>query len=60
MLIFSIGGESVAQRENLQQLKVLRALASNVPLVIISDREDASDVTTAFSNEAQGFINSGT
>ena len=58
MLIFSIGGESVAQRENLQQLKVLRALASNVPLVVISDREDASDVTAAFSNEAQGFINS--
>ena len=47
MLIFNIGGESVAERENLQQLKVLRALASKVPLVIISDRDDANDIACA-------------
>src|SRR5262245_5247792 len=41
MLIFNIGGESIAERENLQQLKVLRALVSKVPLVVISDRDDA-------------------
>ena len=59
MLIFSIGGESIAEPGNLQQLKVLRGLASNVPLVIISDREDANDIAAAFATEAQGFINSG-
>jgi DNA-binding NarL/FixJ family response regulator len=59
MLIFSIGGESIAERQNLQQLKVLRALAPKVPLVIISDRDDANDITAAFTAEAQGFINSG-
>ena len=59
MLIFSIGGESIVERQNLQQLKVLRALAPKVPLVIISDRDDANDVTAAFTAEAQGFINSG-
>jgi DNA-binding NarL/FixJ family response regulator len=59
MVIFSIGGESVAERENLQQLKVLRALASKVPLVVISDRDDANDITAAFTAEVQGFINSG-
>ena len=59
MLIFSIGGESIAERENLQQLKGLRALAPNVPLVIMSDRENAQDIATALSTEAQGFIESG-
>jgi DNA-binding NarL/FixJ family response regulator len=59
MLIFSIGGESIAAQENLQQLKVLRALATNAPLVIMSDREDAQDIATAFSTEAQGFIHGG-
>jgi DNA-binding NarL/FixJ family response regulator len=59
MLIFSIGGESIAERQNLQQLKVLRALVPKVPLVIISDRDDANDITAAFTAEAQGFINSG-
>src|SRR6476620_7875880 len=51
MLIFSIGGESIAERENLQQLEALRALATNVPLVIMSDRENAQDIATAFSAE---------
>jgi DNA-binding NarL/FixJ family response regulator len=59
MLIFSIGGESIAERENLQQLEALRALATNVPLVIMSDRENAQDIATAFSAEVQGFIHSG-
>ena len=58
LVIFSIGGESIAERGNLQQLKVLRALASKIPLVIISDRDDANDITAAFSAGAQGFINS--
>jgi DNA-binding NarL/FixJ family response regulator len=59
MLIFSIGGDSIAEQGNLQQLKALRALATNAPLVIISDREDAQDIATALSTEAQGFIQSG-
>ena len=59
MWIFSIGGASIAERQNLQQLKVLRALASKVPLVIISDRDDANDIAAAFTAGAQGFINSG-
>jgi DNA-binding NarL/FixJ family response regulator len=59
MLIFSIGSESVAEPKTLQQLKELRALATNASLVIISDREDAQDIATAFSSEAQGFIHCG-
>jgi DNA-binding NarL/FixJ family response regulator len=58
IVIFNIGGASLAERENLQQLKVLRALASKIPLIIISDREDVNDVTAAFSAGVQGFISS--
>ena len=59
MLIFSVGGESIAERENLQQLKVLHALATDVPLVVISDREDGNDIAAAFEIEARGYIHSG-
>lgn len=59
MLILSVGGDSIAETEYLQQVKVLRALVPDVPLVIISDREDTSEITTAFTSGAQGFIHSG-
>jgi DNA-binding NarL/FixJ family response regulator len=57
MVIVNIGGEFVD--DNLQQLKVLRALAPDVPLVVIADREDPNEVAAAFDIDAQGFLNSG-
>jgi DNA-binding NarL/FixJ family response regulator len=57
MLILSIGGESIALPQNLQRLTFLRALATNVPLTIISDREELQDIAAAFINGAKGFIN---
>jgi DNA-binding NarL/FixJ family response regulator len=59
MVIISVGGESIAEPENLQQLKMLRALAAGVPFVIISDRENAHEIAAAFSAETKGFIHSG-
>ena len=59
MVIISVGGESIAEPENLQQLKMLRALAAGVPFVIISDRENAQEIAAAFSAETKGFIHSG-
>jgi len=59
MLIFSIGGESIAERENLRQLRELHEFATTAPLVIMSDRENAQDVAAAISAEAKGFIHSG-
>jgi DNA-binding NarL/FixJ family response regulator len=59
MLIFSIGSESIAEEKTLQRLKELRAAATDAPLVIISDRENARDIATAISIQAQGFIHSG-
>jgi DNA-binding NarL/FixJ family response regulator len=59
MVIFSVGGESIAERENRHQLKALRTLAINVPLVIFSDREDSQEITVAVAAETNGFINNG-
>jgi DNA-binding NarL/FixJ family response regulator len=59
MLILSVGGESIAAPQNLQLIRILRALATGVPFTIISDREDSQDIAAAISIEAQGFINSG-
>ena len=59
MLILSVGGESIAAPENLQLIRILRALATGVPFTIISDTEDVRDIAAAISIEAQGFINSG-
>jgi DNA-binding NarL/FixJ family response regulator len=60
MLILSVGGESIAAPENLHLIRMLRALATGVlPFTIISDREDAQDISAAISIEAHGFINSG-
>ena len=59
MLILSVGGEPIAAPENLQLIRILRALATGVPFTIISDREDVRDIAAAISVEAQGFINSG-
>ena len=59
MVIFSVGSVSIVEGENLQQLKVLRALATHVPLVVISDREDVQEIAAAFSAETKGFIHTG-
>jgi DNA-binding NarL/FixJ family response regulator len=59
MVIISVGGESIAEAENLQQLKMLRALAAGVPFVIISDTENAQEIAAACSAETKGFIHSG-
>jgi DNA-binding NarL/FixJ family response regulator len=59
MVIVSVGGEPIAESENLHQLKMLRALAAGVPFVVISDRENAQEISAAFSAETKGFIHSG-
>jgi DNA-binding NarL/FixJ family response regulator len=59
MVILNVGGESIAVPENLQQLKALRELATDVPFTVISDREDAQEVAAALRSETNGFIYSG-
>jgi DNA-binding NarL/FixJ family response regulator len=56
MLIFSLGGDSILQRENLQHLKVVRAIAPEIPLVIVCDHASGDEVVAALNAGAQGFV----
>jgi DNA-binding NarL/FixJ family response regulator len=56
MLIFSLGGDSILRRENQLHLKVVRAIAPDVPLVIVCDHATGDEVAAALSIGAQGFV----
>lgn len=56
MLILSLGGESVTDRENYASIKMLQALAPEVPLVILSDRDEFQYVAAAILAGARGYI----
>lgn len=60
MLIYNAGGASIADRANLQRIKVLRALAPDVPLVIFSERESREEIISALNVGAQGVLYAGT
>ena len=56
MLILSLGGETVIDRENYASIKVMQALAPKVPLVILSDRDEFQSVAAAILAGARGYI----
>jgi DNA-binding NarL/FixJ family response regulator len=56
MMIFSLGGSSILQRENWQDLRVLRALAPNTPFVLLRDSIRSEEVAAALSVGVQGFV----
>jgi DNA-binding NarL/FixJ family response regulator len=58
IVIVNFGGESIAEPENLRRLKMLRTLATGVPFVVISDRDNAQEIAAAFGAETNGFIHS--
>jgi DNA-binding NarL/FixJ family response regulator len=60
IVILSIGADSLKARETVRILKVIRALWADVPLVIVADTEDPSEVSAALCSGADGFIFSGT
>jgi DNA-binding NarL/FixJ family response regulator len=60
MLIYNAGGASIADHANLQRIKVLRALAPDVPLVIFSERESREEIISALNVGAQGVLYAGT
>jgi len=60
MLIYNAGGASITDSDNLQRIKVLRALAPNVPLVIFSERESREEIISALNVGAQGVVYAGT
>jgi DNA-binding NarL/FixJ family response regulator len=60
MLIYNAGGSSIADSDNMQRIKVLRALAPDVPLVIFSERESREEIISAVNVGAQGVVYAGT
>jgi two-component system, NarL family, nitrate/nitrite response regulator NarL len=56
MLIYIAGGASDADRDNLEQIKALRALAPNVPLMILSDSETRQEIISTLNVAPQGFL----
>jgi DNA-binding NarL/FixJ family response regulator len=56
MLIYVAGGASNADRDNLERIKTLRALAPDVPLMIVSDSESREEIISALNVGAQGSL----
>src|SRR4030088_587899 len=54
MIIYNVGGASVADHKHLKWIKVLRARAAEAPLVILSDNDSREEIFSALSTGAQG------
>lgn len=59
MLVYNAGGGSIADSDNIERIKVLRALAPDVPLVIFSEREGREETISALTVGAQGVVYAG-
>jgi DNA-binding NarL/FixJ family response regulator len=60
MIIYNVGGASLAERRHARRIKTLRARAAGTPLVVFSDSDNREEVTSAFRVGAQGFLYAGT
>jgi DNA-binding NarL/FixJ family response regulator len=56
MLIYVAGGASNADRDDSERIKTLRALAPDVPLMIVSDSESREEIISALNVGAQGSL----
>jgi DNA-binding NarL/FixJ family response regulator len=60
MIIYNVGGASVADHKHLKRIKTLRARTADTPLVIMSDNDSRQEIFSALSVGAQGFLYAGT
>src|SRR5215813_4593879 len=56
MLIYIAGGACNADCDNLERIKALRALAPDVPLMILSNSENREEIISTLNVGAQGFL----
>jgi DNA-binding NarL/FixJ family response regulator len=56
IIIFSIGGASVEDREVTTKMTLLRCYMSRIPVVILSDRDDIEDMVEAMGHGVRGYI----
>jgi DNA-binding NarL/FixJ family response regulator len=60
MIIYNVGGASVADHKHLKRIKGLRARAAEAPMVILSDNDSREEILSALGVGAQGFLYAGT
>ena len=60
MIIYNVGGASLADHGHARRIKSLRARAGSTPLVILSDSDSRKEVVAAFTAGAQGYLYAGT
>ena len=60
MIIYNIGGGSLADHKHARRIKSLRGHAAGTPLVIFSDSDTREEVVSAYTAGAQGFLYAGT
>jgi DNA-binding NarL/FixJ family response regulator len=59
MLIYIAGGACNSDCDNLERIKALRALAPDVPLMILSDGQSREEIVSRLNLGAQGFLYAG-
>ena len=60
MIIYNVGGASVAEHPHVRRIKSLRARAGSTPFVILSESDSRKEVVAAFTAGAQGYLYAGT
>jgi DNA-binding NarL/FixJ family response regulator len=60
MIIYNVGGASVADHPHVRRIKSLRARAGSTPFVILSESDSRKEVVAAFTVGAQGYLYAGT
>jgi DNA-binding NarL/FixJ family response regulator len=56
IVVLNVGGASVREQEWQVWIKCIRAAVPDVPLAILSDREDRNEILAAFREGVTGFI----
>jgi DNA-binding NarL/FixJ family response regulator len=56
LLVLSIGAGSIFEKETQKQLKILRAIGGDFPIVVVSDSEEADEIVAAIDLGVQGFL----
>ena len=60
MIIYNVGGASLADHRHARRIKSLRAHAGRTPLVIFSESDSREEVVSAYTCGARGFLYAGT
>jgi DNA-binding NarL/FixJ family response regulator len=60
MIIYTVGGTSVAEQKHVKRIRSLLAGSTGAPLVVFSDNDSREEIVAALNVGAQGFLFAGT